>query len=63
MSSFTLTYRISKYSVPKWSEEVTIVANDRDEAKQKAIEIANSTRWAMDLTAKPDLRSLKLLTK
>lgn len=60
---FSVTINIFKYNQFKWQEQVTLYASRRAEAKQKAIEIANSTRWAMDLTAKPDLRTLKLLAK
>lgn len=48
------------YDQFKWQEQVLLDASTKAEAKQKAMLIPNSTRWAMDLTPRPDLRTIKM---
>ena len=57
---YTLTVNIHMYDQFKWQEQVLLNASAKAEAKQKAMLIPNSTRWAMDLTARPDLRTIKM---
>ncbi len=57
---YTLTVNIYKYNQFKWQEQVLLDASTKAEAKQKAMLIPNSTRWAMDLTPRPDLRTIKM---
>lgn len=51
---YTLIVNIYKYDQFKWQEQVLLDAQTKAEAKQKAMLIPNSTRWAMDLTPRPD---------
>ena len=60
MNFYTLKLKIYKYSVLKRIEEYTLCASDRTEAKHKAKDLMSSTRWAMDLSVVPDLRTLTL---
>lgn len=57
---YTLTVNIYKCDQFKWQEQVLLDASTKVEAKQKAMLIPNSTRWAMDLTPRPDLRTIKM---
>lgn len=57
---YTLTVNIYKNNQFKWQEQVLLDASTKAEAKQKAMLIPNSTRWAMDLTPRPDLRTIKM---
>lgn len=59
MLKFTITVNIYKYNLFKLQEQVLLNASTQAEAKQKAMLIPNSTRWAMDLTPRPDLRTIK----
>lgn len=56
---YTITVNIFKYHQFKWQEQVLLDGSNKAEAKQKAMLIPNSTRWAMDLTPRPDLRTIK----
>lgn len=58
--AFQITVNIYKYDQFKWQEQVLLDASTKAEAKQKAMLIPNSTRWAMDLTPRPDLRTIKM---
>ena len=58
---YTITINIYKNNQFKWQEQVLLDASTKAEAKQKAMLIPNSTRWAMDLTPRPDLRTIKML--
>lgn len=58
---YTLTVNIYKYNQFKWQEQVLLDASTKAEAKQKAMLLPNSTRWAMDLTPRTDLRTIKML--
>ncbi len=44
-----------------FSEYVELEAENKEEAKILAKGFTDSTHWAMDLTAYPDLRTLKLV--
>lgn len=55
---YTITFNIYKYDQLKWQEQVLFNASTKADAKQKAMLIPNSTRWAMDLTPRPDLRTI-----
>lgn len=57
--AFQITVNIYKNNQFKWQEQVLLDASTKAEAKQKAKLIPNSTRWAMDLTPRPDLRTIK----
>lgn len=57
---YTLTVNIYMYDQFKWQEQVLLDASTKAEAKQKDMLIPNSTRWAMDLTPRPDLRTIKM---
>lgn len=57
---YTLIVNIYKYDQFKWQEQVLLEASTKAEAKQKAMLIPNSTRWTMDLTPRPDLRTIKM---
>lgn len=46
-----ITVNIYKNNQFKWQEQVLLDASTKAEAKQKAMLIPNSTRWAMDLTS------------
>lgn len=59
MLKFTITVNIYKYNQFKLQEQVLLNASTKAEAKQKAMLIPNSTRWVMDLTPRPDLRTIK----
>ena len=56
---YTITVNIYKYNQFKWQEQVLLDASTKAEAKQKAMLIPNSTRFAMDLTPRPNLRTIK----
>lgn len=56
---YTIAVNIYKCDQFKWQEQVLLDASTKVEAKQKAMLIPNSTRWAMDLTPRPDLRTIK----
>ncbi len=56
---YTITVNIYKYDQFKWQEQVLLDASTKAEAKQKAMLLPNSTRWAMDLTPRLDLRTIK----
>lgn len=55
------TIAVNKYKCDqfKWQEQALLDASTKVEAKQKTMLIPNSTRWAMDLTTRPDLRTIK----
>ena len=55
---YTITVNVYKYSQLKWQEHVLLNASTKAEAKQKAMLIPNSSRWAMDITPRPDLRTI-----
>ena len=57
---FTIIVNIYKSNQLKWQEQVLLDASTKVEAKQKAILIPNSTCWAMNLTPRPDLRTIKM---
>lgn len=57
---YTITINIYKNNQFKWQEQVLLDASTKAEAKQKAMLIPNSTRWAMDLTPRPDLHTIKM---
>lgn len=54
-----ITVNIYKNNQFKWQEQVLLDASTKAEAKQKSMLIPNSTRWAMDLTPRPNLRTKK----
>lgn len=56
---YTITVNIYKYNQFRWQEQVLLDASTKAEAKQRALRLLNSTRWAMDLTPRPDLRTIK----
>lgn len=56
---YTVTVNIYKYSQLKWQEQVLLDASTKAEAKQKALLLPTTTHWAMDLTPRPDLRTIK----
>lgn len=56
---FTITLNIFKHDQFKWQEQVMPDASTKAEAKQKAMLTPNSTRWAMDLTLRLDLLTIK----
>jgi hypothetical protein len=56
---YTIAVNIYKCDQFKWQEQVLLDVSTKVEAKQKAMLIPNSTRWAMDLTPRPDLRTIK----
>lgn len=58
---YTITVNIYKYDQFKWQEQVLLDASTKADAKQKAQLLPSSTRWAMDLTPRPDLRTIKTL--
>lgn len=57
---YTLTVNIYKYDQLKWQEQVLLNASSKTEAKQKALLLPTTTHWAMDLTPRPDLRTIKM---
>ena len=57
---YTLTVNIYKYDQLKWQEQVLLDASSKAETKQKALLLPTTTRWAMDLTPRPDLRTIKM---
>lgn len=58
---YTITVNIYKYDQFRWQEQVLLNASSKAEAKQKALLLPNTTHWAMDLTPRPDLRTIKML--
>lgn len=56
---YTITVNIYKNNQFKWQEQVLLNTSTKAEAKKKAMLIPNSTHWAMDLTPRPDLRTIK----
>lgn len=56
---FTINVNIYKHSQFKWQEQVLLDASTKAEAKQRALCLPNTTRLAMDLTPRPDLRTIK----
>lgn len=57
---FTIIVNIYKSNQLKWQEQVLLDASSKAEAKQKALLLPTTTRWAMDLTPRPDLRTIKM---
>jgi len=57
---YTITVNIYKYDQFKWQEHVLLNASSKAEAKGKARFLPITTRWAMDLTPRPDLRTIKM---
>ena len=56
---YTIAVNIYKCDQFKWQEQVLLDASTKAEAKQKAMLLPTTTRWAMDLTPRPDLRTIK----
>lgn len=56
---YTININIYKNNQFKWQEQVLLNASSKAEAKQKALLLPSYTRWAMDLTSRPDLRTIK----
>jgi hypothetical protein len=59
MNKYTVEVSLYKYGRYGGIDVVTINATDRAEAKLLAKELVNSTRWAINLTVTPDLRTVK----
>lgn len=57
---YTITINIYKNNQFKWQEQVLLDASTKADAKQKALLLPSSTRWAIDLTPRPDLRTIKM---
>lgn len=57
---FTITVNIYKNNQFKWQEQVLLNASTKAEAKQKALLLPSYTRWAMNLTPRPYLRTIKM---
>lgn len=57
---YTITVIIYKYDQLKWQEQVLLNASTKAEAKQKALLLTNPTRLALDLSPRPDLRTIKI---
>lgn len=56
---YTIIVNIYKNNQFKWQEQVLLDASIKAEAKQRALCLPNTTRWAIDLTPRPDLRTIK----
>ncbi len=56
---YTIIVNIYKYNQLKWQEQILLDASTKAEAKQRALCLLDTTRWAMDLTPRPDLRTIK----
>ncbi len=61
MKNYSVLIKVFKYSHFKWNEEKIFNAENKSEAKQIARSFISSNEWAMDLTPKPDLRTLREL--
>jgi len=61
MTKFSVILKIFKYSRLRYIEEKVFEAKDKIEAKRIAKSFISSTKWAMDLTPVPDLRTLKII--
>ncbi|MDR0604097.1 MAG: hypothetical protein LBG80_07330 [Bacteroidales bacterium] len=61
MKKFSVKLNIYKYSQLRYIEEEIFGAKDKSEAKSIAKSFTASTKWAMDLTPIPDLRTLKVV--
>ena len=59
MKKFSVKLKIFKYFRLRYVEEEIFEAIDRADAKRIAKDFTVSTRWTMDLTPIPDLRTLK----
>ena len=59
MIKYSVLIRVYKYSKFKWEDEKEFEAEDKEEAKEIAKNFETSNDYAMDLTVKVDLRTLK----
>ncbi|MDR2127164.1 MAG: hypothetical protein LBP63_10080 [Prevotellaceae bacterium] len=59
MKKFSVKLTVYKYSRLKWVEYEIFEAENKEIAKKIAKDFTVSTKWALDLTPIPDLRTLK----
>jgi uncharacterized protein (UPF0212 family) len=61
MKKFSIKLNIYKYFRLKSVENEIFEAENKEDAKRIAKNFINSTKWALDLTPIPDLRTLKIV--
>lgn len=62
MISFTVKYKVYKYYKYMWMTTLSLKCENKSDAKQIAKDAAlNPNYFALDLFAKPDLRTIKFI--